>query len=261
MYNNKLVVCVKAGGQILRENGDTIFLPFNTEYSLYFKNLNSTRVQFSLNVDGQNATEDCYLVIEPGREMTLERFIKNGNMNSGNRFKFIERSASVEQHRGIGAEDGLIHIEFEFEQPYVQPISYRPNRTPDWIYNQNNFLGGQLRSKDLGAVAPRGIVDNSFYNSTCSYDSNVRGVEISAQNVAGITVPGSISTQQFHETQALKTDGVKHSIVLRLLGEIQNKIVQRPVTVKHKPTCVTCGRRNKATARFCTNCGTNLQLI
>jgi hypothetical protein len=39
-------------------------------------------------------------------------------MNSGNRFKFIERTAQIEDYRGIKAEDGLLRVEYAFEKEY-----------------------------------------------------------------------------------------------------------------------------------------------
>jgi hypothetical protein len=121
MYNNKLAIAVKSNGKVLREFGETVYVPFGTEYTLLIKNLHSVRVQVRVTIDGQNATQGCSLVIQPNSEMELERFIKEGNMNKGNRFKFIERTAGIEAHRGIGVTDGLIRIEYEFEKPYVAP--------------------------------------------------------------------------------------------------------------------------------------------
>jgi tRNA(Ile2) C34 agmatinyltransferase TiaS len=54
----------------------------------------------------------------------------------------------------------------------------------------------------------------------------------------------------------------KHSMVIKLLGETpDNKPVLQPVTVERKPECVTCGKKNKATAKFCTECGTALEIF
>jgi tRNA(Ile2) C34 agmatinyltransferase TiaS len=75
----------------------------------------------------------------------------------------------------------------------------------------------------------------------------------------GITVPGSKSDQQFHAVSGFATDGVKHNIVLQLLGKTkENTPVVAPVTVKAKPKCTTCGHTNKATAQYCNKCGTAL---
>jgi rRNA maturation endonuclease Nob1 len=81
-------------------------------------------------------------------------------------------------------------------------------------------------------------------------------------NDVGITVPGSKSEQKFSTASWFATETEKHSIVLKLLGETpDNKEVRKPVTTKHKPKCVTCGKQNKATAKFCTECGTALEIF
>lgn len=115
MFANKFVLSVKANHKILRENQGVVTLPFGQEFSLLCKNLNSRRAMVSISVDGVDAT-DGKLIIEPNGSIDLERFIRNGNLNSGNRFKFIERTAGVEAHRGIGADDGLIRAEFWAEK-------------------------------------------------------------------------------------------------------------------------------------------------
>ena len=81
-------------------------------------------------------------------------------------------------------------------------------------------------------------------------------------NDVGITVPGSKSTQKFTETTMNALEAEKHTIVIKLLGETpDNKPVVKPVTVKAKPKCVTCGHNNKATAKFCSECGTALEIF
>ena len=57
------------------------------------------------------------------------------------------------------------------------------------------------------------------------------------------------------------TDGVKHVIVLKLIGEVQGQQVAAPVTVRTRQKCSTCAHVNKATAKFCSECGTGLVLV
>src|SRR5574343_489084 len=125
MYSSKLVVAIKHNGRVLREHGDLVRIPFGSEYSIFIKNKNSVRCLVSVEIDGQDATEGIRLIVPANGSVDLERFIKNGNMNAGNRFKFIERTEKIEQHRGIGAEDGLIRVEYEFEREPA-PITYTP---------------------------------------------------------------------------------------------------------------------------------------
>jgi hypothetical protein len=77
-------------------------------------------------------------------------------------------------------------------------------------------------------------------------------------NDAGITVGGSVSDQKFVDAAWFPTDGVKHVMVLKLLGERGQTAVQQPVYARAKQKCGTCGHMNKSHARFCSECGTGL---
>ncbi|TFH08906.1 MAG: zinc ribbon domain-containing protein [Candidatus Thorarchaeota archaeon] len=80
-------------------------------------------------------------------------------------------------------------------------------------------------------------------------------------NDAGITVAGSLSNQQFFYVSNFPVEETKHVIVLKLLGETgKGKKIAKPVTVKTKQKCPTCGHMNKATSKFCTECGTGLEI-
>ncbi len=285
MYQSKLVASLKANGKILREFKDTVYIPFGSEYSFLIKNLNTTRALVNVFIDGENVIEGG-LVLNAGQEIDLERYVKNGNLKEGNRFKFIERTSSIEQYRGTKLEDGLVRIEFQFEKPRpiinVAPTwqntpwpSYPPG-VRDVFYgtagSTTSFnVNGALRSVD----ASNG--ENTRASATAATNATLKSMNISASsevhdgmatmdwmpaNDVGITVPGSKSTQSFVTTVMGEMESEKHSIVLKLLGETpDNKPVAKPVTVKHKPKCITCGKQNKAHAKFCTECGTALEIF
>ncbi len=252
MYESKLAAAIKVNGKVLREFKDTVYIPFASEYSILLKNLNTTRAVVNVFIDGEDVVPGG-LVVDPGREVDLERWVKNGNLTEGNRFKFIERTGSVEQHRGVKLEDGLVRIEFQFEQP-------RPIFNPGWITasGSNNVYpqGGIMRGfgNSTGDVWPAGSVTCS----TASYDATSVNSAHSLLNDVGITVPGSRSEQKFSTTYVGALESTKHSMVFKLLG---GEAVKQAVTVKHKPKCVTCGKQNKATAKFCTECGTALEIF
>ncbi len=280
MYNQKLVASIKANNKVLREFKDTVYIPFASEYSILLKNLNTTRAVVNVFIDGENVVPGG-LVIDPGRTVDLERWIKNGNLSEGNRFKFIERTQAIEDGpRGIKLEDGLVRIEYQFELP--RPILNIPTwttTTTTWnttyggvsgasspTYNVNGVLrnvdfskGEQVRAMASSATAATlnsmGISSSSeVHDGMATMDSYVSDV--------GITVPGSKSTQSFQTVTVGALDPIIHNIVLKLVGDLgNNKPVVKPVTVAHKPKCVTCGKQNKAHSKFCSECGTALEIF
>ena len=239
MYESKLAAAIKVNGKVLREFKDTVYVPFGSEYSILLKNLNTTRAVVNVYIDGDDMVPGG-IVLNAGQEVDLERSVKNGNLTEGNRFKFIERTGSVEQHRGIGIEDGLVRIEFQFEQP-VRPISWNTSQISGGIYPQGGILRG---------------FDSALYGTTCSVNSFTASATSAVSDV-GITVPGSHSSQKFSTAYVGALESVKHSIVFKLFGGTMPK----PITVKHKPKCVTCGKQNKATSKFCQECGTALEIF
>ena len=285
MYSNKLVASLKANGKILREFKDTVYCPFGAEYSILIKNLNTVRAIVNVFIDGEDMVPGG-LVLNPGQECDLERSIKNGNLTEGNRFKFIERTGKIEQHRGVKLEDGLIRIEYQFEMPrpvinlnQIQGgLSYPPgvrgiggSSTGDYYGSMTptSFnVNGVLRSADYSKGESTRISATSAINNYCA-DNGIlnqvdyhEGMATMDWNDAGITVPGSKSEQKFQTTTMGALDPQKYSIVLKILGETpDNEPIRKPITTKHKPKCITCGKQNKATAKFCTECGTALEIF
>ena len=266
MYGNKLAAAIKVNGKVLREFKDTVHIPFGSEYAITIKNLHTTRCVVNVYIDGDNMVPNG-LVLNAGQSIDLERSIKNNNLTEGNRFKFIERTGAVEQHRGIGIEDGLVRIEYQFEQSRpvinVAPIWTTTTTTTTWpTYNVN----GVLRSADFSAG------ESMKASATSAINSTLKSMNISASgavhdgmatmdwmpaNDVGITVPGSKSTQTFQTTTVGVLEAITHNLVFKLFGGT----VPKPITVKHKPKCVTCGKQNKATSKFCQECGTALEIF
>jgi hypothetical protein len=257
MYNQKLVASIKANRKVLREFKDTVYIPFASEYSILIKNLNTVRAVVNVFIDGEDQVPGG-LVLNAGQEIDLERSVKSGNLTEGNRFKFIERTGAVEQHRGIKLEDGIIRIEYQFERP---PISVNTMPAYQWNSVLRGIQDGSITASGASGSTYPGVTCSATYSST---SASINAMNVSAQsfNDAGITVAGSKSTQSFTTTHVGALEAEKHSIVLKLLGETpDNKPIQKAVTVKHKPKCVTCGKQNKAHAKFCVECGTSLEMF
>lgn len=217
MYQEKFVTAVRVAGKILRESGEQVFVPFGSEYSLLLKNKNSVRALVSVEIDGVDATGGTQLIVPANGSIDFERFIKDGNFDQGLKFKFIERTKKIEDGpRGIGAEDGLIRIQFEFEQqkaayvpgPVYGPPIYRsyPYQYPGSFYGSLSDTGGAtlsstasmsgtMRSMSKGLSATSGDAEgvtaqNAAFVNNATMDS-------APINDVGITVGGSVSDQKF----------------------------------------------------------------
>lgn len=272
MYKNNVAIAIKAGGKVLREQAGAVLIPFGSEYSVFVKNINSVRVKFRLNIDGADALSNREIIVEPKSSVEIERYIRNGNMNQGNKFKFIERTLAVESHRGAKVEDGLVSVEVFTEQPapkitheYHYEHHYPWYSGPCWgstILRSTGMRSGTggMRSGAGFASGIQAQVNNTSMSTTNgetrAFAQNMAGIP--AQNDAGITVDGGFSEQKFVDGGWFLCQPGSDVITLQLKGYDGAMPVRAAVTVKHKPSCSTCGKSNKANSKFCAQCGTSL---
>jgi len=289
-YKKNFLVCVKVGGKILREKDGVVYLPFGGEYSLLLKNLESRKSSVKVSIDGQDVLGGRSLLLDSNSSTELERFVNS--LDRGNRFKFIQKTKEIAEHRGDRVDDGIVRVEFAFEQvtkhvsivehynyydhyPYYHdwyyPYWYHPHYpkpcpSPTWTVKCNSGKGS---SADLvGAV-----------NSNINFIS-----QSSLLSEEGITVKGSESHQNFHEGYIGILDP-SEVIVIRLRGEVneltvgdlflgkrslftkgeiaemRKSKVEKPITVKDKIKCTTCGNSILPTVNFCEKCGTATRVL
>lgn len=292
MYQNKFVVAIKHDGKILREIGDVVKLPFGSEFTVLVKNLNSRRAKFDLHIDGTDVLGGRSIVVNANSESEIKRFVTNNNSNVGNAFKFIERTQKIEDGpRGIKSDDGIVRVEwwFEKELPEVKTTIhndvYRSGYFRDpyyWYTFGGPYLGavGQnitsekmasgtsadIRSMVVGLGEISGSASAASYStSTDSYSvSNAvqQKVPQLEETLAGITVPGSKVEQEFKTVYGFNSEAQSQVMILRLVGKTDSDVkIIAPVTVKTKQRCVTCSHLNKANAKFCSECGTALDIM
>jgi hypothetical protein len=210
-------------------------------------------------------------------------------MDEGNAFKFIERTQAIEDGpRGIKIEDGVVKVEYCFEQevPTVTTTYHRDvwwneypypgYRRAFWDSPFNSTLGSSQEVKSGRGMSVGGNLSQSASNVSASYSSNAAGAAGAASagagaasaagaevvfNDAGITVPGSKVQQQFQAVYGFRAETQSHVIIIRLVGRTGTVNIAKPVTVKSKQKCDTCGHTNKANAKFCSECGTSLELV
>lgn len=272
MYKDKLICSLKVGKNILREDKDTVLLPFGCEYSIYMKNLEARTVVVSVSLDGVDVLEGNQLVIHPLNTVELEGFIKDHKVDG--KFKFIQKTKQIQKHRGDKIDDGILRISFN----YVMPIL--PRYCPSPIMYANNYYYKTLSSTTLDNS---GVLPTTTYavgefnpgqhtNSTKS--SNSRGISgcsaggqsVSNFNVApladeGITVKGSDSSQSFSTTTVGNLEEETHVIVMKLMGinPVTEVMIKQPITTNTKRVCSSCGKSNKSHMKYCGQCGTRLE--
>jgi len=286
VYNNKFVAVVKCNGRVLRERGDLVTLPFGSEYSLLLKNLESRRCSVNITIDGQDVLDGYSLVLEPNSETELQGFLRGSTVR--NRFKFIQKTKQIQDHRGDRVDDGMIRIEYAFEvrKPEVRKktiITERKERRRRYYYDYNPPLfdkdWGWEDSGNIYGASTHRLIGSSSDTFTCnSSDSPKMSRDMNVSNFCyqsdicedslddapmedeGITVQGSQTYQGFHSTTLGALDPAE-TIIIRLRGtKSTGAKVTTPLTVKTKLTCPTCGKRSGSSARFCAQCGTNLEV-
>jgi len=245
VYNNKFVVVIKSGHKVLREKGDTVFIPFGSEYSILMKNLNTVKAIVTVLVDGKTVSPGSQFIIDAGESLELEGFLKNSRVT--NRFKFIERTKRIEKHRGIHLCDGLVQVTFQFEKKPCHTIKWDSYQTkPVWydnsIYHYYDPAAVPLRTKSRDVT----------------YSTNAQVKASCDLNDTGITVKGSESDQSFCCGSVGSLENQKYNIVLQLKGKLKKRKLKKAVLTKTKLCCDICGKKNKSSNKFCVECGTAL---
>jgi len=273
MYKERFIAVIKHNGKILRENGDHVCLPFESEYSIMLKNLESRKAVVNISVDGENVLDGKSIIVDPNSDIELKGFMEC--MRVTNRFKFIQKTDEISDFRGDKLDDGIVRVEFTFEKKKVTKIVEEvkvththptiwwqtvcplcgtcPCTCHKW-YSFNNDGGMYYRGLDCGS--------SSNYNVSCNLDnmSFTTGDLGTPLNDEGITVKGSKTTQDFVYGYTEELEESSSVIVLRLKGtKTTGNRVEKPITVQSKLVCPTCGRKSKSSARFCRNCGTCLE--
>ena len=269
MYKDNFVVALKCQGQILRDHGqnhDEVYLPFGTEYSIFLRNQHCRRAVVSVSIDGQDVLNGHRLVVEANGCLELERFLSN--LSEGNRFKFIQKTDRISQYRGDLIDDGLLRVEWRFEQPAPEPtISVRPGYPRTITYSTLDCLpiftcSTASLSNELGDDA--GLLSNASMHSAVvgTLNTEIVNATTTSNNITtnGITVKGSVSDQHFGVTYTGTLETTPHVIVLRLFGKTATHELTKPVTVTTKLQCTTCGYKAPSRMSYCPKCGTALSL-
>ena len=119
-YKDNFVVEVKADGQILRVKDGSVYLPFGCEYTILLKNLNSKKASVKVSIDNEDVLDGSSLILNPLETHELQGFLRG--TTAKNRFRFIQKTKEIQEHRGDKVGDGLVRVEFAFEKPRPQTV-------------------------------------------------------------------------------------------------------------------------------------------
>lgn len=280
MYSKDFVLAVKAGGKVLREFDNSVYLPFGTEYSILLKNLSTRRAKVQVFIDGEDALDGNSIIIDPKKDVDLKRFIRNSSAtyenpfsSEGNAFKFIEKTEKISKHRGDRADDGLITITYEFEnrmtdwtfysgwqEPKSPQRPYNPYQ-PDWAPPPTVWGGTSIATDDIPrAMYSSSTITMNAADVTTSHGP-LRGVAQAVQSPQGVTAPGSVVKQEFTKASHFYPSGEQYSMTVQLKGGTYQEPVKAPVTVKKLTQCPMCGTHVKQTAKFCHECGSSVVIV
>ena len=180
MYKNKIALSLKHKNIPLVEEKETFFIPFNTEYSIYLKNMSTEIALISVFVNGRDVSPGEKIRILPKCSATIEKF-----KDTDHRFVFKEKTKAFQEARLSNDEDGLIRLEVDFD------LSAKIN---PFEINFNNCNSKAMTNK----------ADNSTLLTP-----NTNGFQDMLDNSAkDINIPGpGISTMDDIHTQLYKSSG------------------------------------------------------
>lgn len=262
--NCGFVIAVLNNGKVLREVNGTVFLPFNSEYTIRVKNPTGYRVGVVIDVDGTEITNGK-VVIDPRDSIDLKRMLVNGDMYNGPALKFVPLSDGRVQDP-TSSENGVIKVRFYKEVSIPKNYTYGSDYYRVKFSDVDNTVGtdpGFLRNLGSSAVRnaqTKGIVGQSIFGSSAetlcsshdSFSGNIeRRVTCSTAGQAGATVEGSNVSQQFKQVSMEFEPFACATLVLRMRG------LEEPVFSKSKEKlyCTNCGGKIKITDNFCGKCG------
>jgi hypothetical protein len=280
VFKEGMIVVVKCGNKILREvkeeGNQVVYLPFNSDYSILLKNKDTRKAVVNISIDNSDVLGGSPIVVYPNSETEVKGFIEHGEVK--NAFRFIKKTKEVSDYRGDFLDDGIVHIEFKYEQVheekhiqtiYEQVYTYSYRWYPDifWVYRGTRPITTWASNTSSSPVISD-IVNCSYNSQGSSGEVPISGninytstsYKTDLMESDGITVPGQETHQTFHNVSVgkLEEQGKVINIVLKGTIETGTEVVI-PITTSDKFKCTSCGKEWPTSMKFCSNCGTALR--
>jgi len=189
MYRDSYIVALMVGGKIQKESDDgSVIITFGSEYVIRLKNKLRKRAVADVWLDGRIAAKG--IVIDANGTVDLERFVTDGNMSEGKRFKLARLSdPKVEQPND--SENGIIEVNFypEKDEPVVEKtvIHEYKHDCHNWGHNWIGHCHQCCNNQWCGICHPN-IVWCKTYTGTTTTDWG------KATSGGGITITGGLSS-------------------------------------------------------------------
>ena len=217
--------------------------------------------------------------MQSNSDFELQGFLEG--MTVRNKFKFIQKTKEVQEHRGDRIDDGIIRVEFAFEKQVIKRsiihdhhdiyhhrdvYHHYPPYRPYWPSEPYFTSGSLIHSDDISRGftnddGSRGIIGDevSCYNSAVESKGSPTFKFFEPMEDEGITVKGEETRQDFVYGSIGELEPSRVITILLRGTKSNNTVVSKPVTVKTKLTCPTCGKRSVSSSKFCSGCGTFLE--
>jgi len=276
-FKNNMIAVIKCNSKVLREDNSSgtqiVTIPFGSDYSILLKNKDTRSAVVKVEIDGKDVLSDNQLILKPNTSTELLGYMKDGIVS--NRFRFIKKTEEIEQYRGSRVDDGIVRIEFKYEQKqeaidivhyhrYYSYYSYYPYVWNPPIIQYPTVTWGST-SKPTNVI-DSGMTDSavplvSSINCNLTADANPQHfISSTISSDEGITVPGEQVQQHFDRGCVGTLEETSHVINILLRGTSeQGTVVIEPITVNSKLKCGTCGREWESSYKFCSNCSTSLR--
>jgi len=293
MYRDSYVVALLVDGKIQKESDNgTVLIPFGSEYVLRLKNKLRKRAVADIWIDGKIAVKG--VVIDANETVDLERFVADGNLSEGKRFK-LARLTDPKVEQPNDSENGSIEVNFypEKDAPVFEKIiehigcSHHHHGwlghcslccNNSWCYtchpnNWKQYTAGTTTDNISGGWTSNGnITVNSGWdlkgilrsnNLNVTYTSNSTSAQANVGSSIGsdaVFLNASNSMGEAAATVEGSTSLQKFSSVYIDVDRSKPTTIRLTVkgTTKILEVCTSCGYKRKKDVKFCPNDGTQL---
>jgi hypothetical protein len=264
VYSNRFVVCVLLNGipQSESDNG-IVHIPFNTDYSLRFRNKNNRRAVVKFTLDGENVSADGF-VIPANSYIDIHR---HAEVDKSFRFVSTESTDAIDQgknHLPENAKGEIVakfYLEKEYKPSYINYRSYgydkgefRPTGPNPWVrpdYPKATYGGG---TRSCSATQQPSMTSNCCDFSGEREEYTCGGIQLPDTD-KGCTVEGSATGQYFGRTSLhLEDNFTCVRLILKGIVPVCDSS-QFKWTTQY---CPTCGFTVKKSHKFCAQCGNYL---